>query len=232
MAYRRKAFAPGEWYHCFTRTVDRKDAFRGRPDFNRFLELLYLSNDTHLQQRGAFQGLSHIDILERKRHTPIVSVAAYCLMPNHFHLMLQEISEGGITSFMRKVGTGYAMYFNLKNKRIGNVFVKPFRSKHVGDDAYFRRAVSYIHLNPAELFEPEWKQGIVRDKKKLEETLLKYSYSSLPDVFGKTIRPERAILDPAAVELIAEDHRSFSEQIEETAEYYADLAETDRSLLG
>ena len=177
MAYRRVAFAPGEWYHCFTRTVDKKDAFRNRVDFNRFLELLYLSNDTHSQQRGAFQGRSHVEILQRKRHAPIVALAAYCLMPNHFHLLLQEVSEGGITSFMRKVGTGYAMYFNLKNKRIGNIFVKPFRSKHVADDAYFKRAVSYIHLNPVELFESGWKSGIVRDKSAVKERLLQYSYS-------------------------------------------------------
>ena len=84
-------------------------------------------------------------------------ILAYCLMPNHFHLLLQDAlpAGGGISKFMQKVGTAYTMYFNASRERAGNLFVKPFRSKHVSDDRYFKRVAQYIHFNPIELMEPE-----------------------------------------------------------------------------
>ena len=152
MGYRRVPFAVDEWYHCFTRGIDKRTTFEDEDDAARFTELLCLANDTKPIERSNFAHTSHQAILEIPRHQTIVSIGAYYLMGNHYHLLLQEKSEGGISKFMQKVGTGYTMYFNEKNDRIGSLFVGPFRSKHIAQDAYLRRVTQYIHLNPAELF--------------------------------------------------------------------------------
>lgn len=142
-------------------------------------------------------------------------------MPNHFHILLQETIERGISKFMQKVGTSFAMYFNVKRKHVGNVFIKPFRSKHIKDDLYLRQVAQYIHLNPAELFEPGWKRGTVRNMRLLEKRLSAYHYSSLPDYCGAR-RPEKAILNTKAIELL-KDAPLLATVLEEAAAYYAEL---------
>src|SRR5579859_6476622 len=134
MGYRRTPFVEGEWYHCYSRGIDKRTVFENPEGFNRFIELLYLANDSKLIDRAAMRSLSHEKILQLPRKANLVAIGAYCLMGNHFHLLLQEKVPNGISKFMHKVGTGYTKYFNLKNDRIGNLFVKPFRSKHIHDD--------------------------------------------------------------------------------------------------
>src|SRR3989344_2030506 len=92
----------------------------------------------------------------------LVSVLAYCLMPNHFHLVLRQKNQDGITLFMRKLATAYAMYFNTKYDHSGVLFQCRYKSKHVNTDAYLRWIFSYVHLNPLEIIQPEWKErGII-----------------------------------------------------------------------
>ncbi len=120
---------------------------------------------------------------------------------------------------MQTVGTAFSMYYNIKHKRIGNVFVKPFRSKHVANEIYFRHVVNYIHLNPAELYEPGWKEGRIDDLARLEHSLRSYHFSSLPDYQGLD-RPERALLDSEAMDLATNTNQSFSELLKETRDFY------------
>lgn len=222
MGYRRTPFAFDEWYHCFNRGIDKRTVFESEDDSRRFIQLLYLANDTAPIRRENFYHLPHDRILQLPRERTIVAIGAYCLMGNHFHLLVREISDGGITRFMQKVGTGYAMYFNEKHDRIGNLFVKPFRSKHIGDDDYLRRVTQYIHLNPAERFESAWKDGKVNNMQILEKDLRTYSFSSLPDYFG-TGRCERRILDEKAINLIAEGLPTLSVMLAEARSYYEQI---------
>ena len=150
---------------------------------------------------------------------PLVVIGAYCIMPTHFHLLLKEQIEGGISKVMQTVGTAFSMYYNIKHKRIGNVFVKPFRSKRVGDDVYFRHVVNYIHLNPTELYEPGWKEGRINDFARLEHSLRSYHFSSLPDYQGRD-RPERILLNSEAMTLAANTDQSLSELLRETRDFY------------
>ena len=166
MGYRRVPFQSDEWFHCYNRGIDRRTVFESENDSNRFLKLLYLANS---RENVRLDDLSDdIDtIVGRPRADSLVSIGAYCLMPNHYHLLLKEISGSGISRFMQKLGTAYTMYFNIRHGRTGNLFIKPFRSRHVGEDRYFQRVVNYIHLNPAELFESGWKKGSVRNMDRL-----------------------------------------------------------------
>lgn len=221
MAYRREEFAQDEWYHCYTRSIDKKVVFETGRDYERFLQALYVCNGTRTIRRGSMYNPSHGRLLSLPRGNPLVSIGAYCLMPNHFHLLLREITDRGISTFMQKVGTSFSMYFNVKRQHVGNVFVKPFRSKRIDDDAYLQHVVQYIHFNPAELFEREWKSGYVRNMRLLEQKLKTYRYSSLPDYEG-TRRPENSILDTDAMSMF-DKRPALRDTLIKAAEYYADL---------
>ncbi len=186
------------------------------------MQTLYLSNSSEPIHRSDLHPLSGDAIFQKKRGKPLVAIGAYCLMPNHFHLLLQEITENGISRFMQKVGTAYAMYFNIKNDRVGGLFVKPFRSKFIGDDRYVRRVAQYIHLNPAELYEPEWKSGQAHDIRTLQNKMLAYRYSSLPDYFGVE-RAESRILDPGVRTVIADGLPALGSLLSDASEYYKEL---------
>lgn len=222
MGYRRTPFAVGEWYHCFNRGIDKRVTFESDSDCRRFIQLLYLANDTKPVERGNFWHVKHEDVLRLRRESPIVSIGAYCLMRNHYHILMQETIEGGISRFMQKLGTGYSMYFNEKKRRIGNVFIKPFRSRHVGSDPYLRRVTQYIHLNPAELFERRWKKGYVKEMANLELALKKYSFSSMPDYYG-ALRVEGSILNREALSLLGDRLPSIKSILHDATAYYADM---------
>lgn len=147
--------------------------------------LLFLANGTERVDLYNIGKPQFKKIVEADRGAPVVAIGAYCLIPNHYHLLLKEIVEGGISSFMRKVGIAYTMYFNAKYHRIGNLFVRPFRSQHISTDHYFQRVLQYVHMNPAELYEPGWKAGKVRNMQALKQRLDKYPYSSLRSYSSK-----------------------------------------------
>lgn len=226
MGYRRTPFAGGEWYHCYSRGIDKRTVFESPKEFERFMELLYLANDTKLIDRASMRDLSHREILQLPRENQIVSIGAYCLMKNHFHLLLQEKTPGGISKFMHKVGTGYTKYFNLKHERVGNLFTKPFRSKHISDDRYFKKVVPYIHLNPAEIIEKGWKRGEVENISSLKKKLLAYPYGSLGDLTFQSVatpRIEASLLDLEAISFLKEDMLEIEELIAEAMAYYKEL---------
>jgi len=223
---RRVSLAPLEWYHIYTRGIDKRVVFQDDADFYRFKKLLYLGNDTAPINLELLKELSYREVFVRERKEQLVSIGAYCLMTNHPHLLVQQRVENGITRFMRKIGTAYTMYFNKKYDRIGNLMVKPFRSKHISDDLYFRKVAQYIHLNPAEIFEHGWKVGKVSDIEKLKHQMLGYKHSSLYDYLNNTIRPERAILDPDAFTLISDGMPPFEEVLKEAHIYYKEIEAT------
>ena len=221
MANRQVEFATEEWYHCYTRSIDKKRVFKDANDYSRFLESLYLCNGSRNILRGALYHPSREHIFGLKRSEPLVAIGAYCLMPNHFHLLLRQIVDKGISTFMQKMGTSFAMYYNRKYDHVGNVFIKPFRAKHIGQDDYFQRVVQYIHLNPVEIFEPKWKEGIVGNMNKLSRQLEGYRYSSLVDYVGEK-RLENAIIDSKTANLF-ETPPLIESLLSEAAEYYQEI---------
>jgi putative transposase len=98
-----------------------------------------------------------------------VSLIAYCLMPNHFHLLIQQISIDGITKLLRRIATTYAMYFNKRYKRVGYLFQGPYKAVLVENDSYLLHLSRYIHLNPSEL---------------IRRNLINYPYSSYKYYLG------------------------------------------------
>jgi putative transposase len=216
---RKISFSIDEWYHCFNRGVEKRDVFENEFDANRFLMTLYLANGTKPVSLHDTDKPELTKVLSSDRGHSLVAIGAYCLMPNHFHLLIKEIVQGGIVKFMQKVGTAYTMYFNAKNERVGNLFMKPFRARHVGDDRYFQHVLQYIHCNPAELYEPEWKSGKVTNMKLLQEKLIEYKYSSLRSYEKKE---NNSILSRDGFEIA--NQLPISRMLAEAREYYATIA--------
>ena len=125
------------------------------------------------------QGLFNTKIYE-----PLVSIGAYCLMPNHFHIMITQKEDDGISKFTKKFLTAYVMYFNKKYKRTGSLFEGKFKAEHIDNDRYLKYLYSYIHLNPVKLIQKDWKEKGVLNKDKVMEFLKKYSFSSYLDYLG------------------------------------------------
>lgn len=221
MAHRRVSFAEGEWYHCYSRTIDYSRPFTILDTTERFLELLYIANQRELTPHlsDLRDSRAHAEMFSIARAPALVRIGAYCMMPTHYHLLLQPVVEDGISRFMHRVGTGITRFHNDAQRRIGNLFVNPFRSKHVHDDRYFKRVVHYIHLNPLDLYEPHWKQGRMHHQKASINKLGEYKLSSLPEYLG-TQRSQGAILDRESFELLREGAAPLGSLVMEAAEYY------------
>ena len=193
---RRFSFAPKEYYHIYNRGTEKRNIFVARGDYERFLTLLHLCNGTvivNVRKQGPH--LSNAKNIERGE--PLVDICFYCLMPNHFHLFLQERTENGISKFIQKVSTGYTRYFNEKRKRTGALFGGKFKATHINDDRYAKYLISYIHLNPIKLIEPTWKESGIKDIERSEKFLAEYPYSSFKDYAG-TDRIENILINMEA----------------------------------
>jgi putative transposase len=222
MAMRKTQFAVDEWYHCYNRGVDKRITFVDKHDYRRFLEQLYLLNTETPLRRDDIGVRDFGEILKIPRDGALVAIGTFCLMPNHFHLVLKEITENGITTFMQKLGTAYTMYFNGRYERTGNLFVKPFRSRHIDTDRYLQHLVNYLHCNPAELHEPGWKTGHVKNIKVLIQQLTEYPYSSLGAFENKKF-PTRALLNENVFDVIRKT--PAKQMIREAQEYYQENPE-------
>ncbi len=141
-----------------------------------------------------YTGLTFATIfLDEKPTKSLVDLFAYALMPNHFHLIVRQKSKNGITKFTRKVLTAYSMYFNLLYNHSGILAQGAFKSRLVGNEAYFRYIFAYVHLNALSIRFPGWeKEGITRHDA-ARSFLSNYPYSSFYD-YSIGPRPERAVI--------------------------------------
>lgn len=148
--------APGEYYHIFNRGVNKQLIFHETTDWARFLFLIL-----HFQSPVIFQNIGrptkefvkhsvfniNSDEIIKKRY---VELTAFCLMPNHFHLIVKEVEEGGISQYMQRVLNSYTKYFNTKYKKSGHLFQGPYKAVHVGNNEQLLYLSAYIHRNPRE----------------------------------------------------------------------------------
>ena len=184
-------FAPGEYYHIYNRGVEKRDIFKDKDHYERFMKLLYVANG---DRPYIFREIEQLPLASVERGKPLVAIGAYRPMPNHFHILIKEITEGGISEFMAKLCTGYALYFNKKEQRVGPLFQSKFKARHARRDEYLKYLFAYFHLNPLKLIDPKWKEEGIADHAKAKQHLDSYRYSSYPEFVGKR-RDEAAILN-------------------------------------
>lgn len=195
-------FCEGEFYHVYNRGVDKRKIFFSAGDWKHFQRLLYLRNTigSHIKPNR----VKGVSLVEVQRGEPLVDICAYSLMPNHFHLLLKEKTPGGISRFMGRLLTSFSMYMNKKYERTGPLMCRPFRAKHVDSDEYFRWLVSYIHANPVELIEENWKQKLIKNPKESAKFLNEYIYSSYYDYFVQD-REEGVIIQKDALPISVQE---------------------------
>ncbi len=174
MATRKQTFAPGEFYHLYNRGTDKRVIFQNEKDYEHFLFLLYVCNTKKNIE------LRNLD-KEFERGETLVDIGAYCLMPNHFHLLVYEKVDNGISKYMLKLLTAYSMYFNKKYKRTGGLYEGSFKSTLIDSDRYLKYMYSYIHLNPAKLIDKNWKEDKKRNAVQLLNYVFSYPYSSIKE---------------------------------------------------
>ena len=152
-----KQYAENCFYHVYNRGVDRRDIFLDDLDYRVFLHLLkfYLSpQDPKYENEHPLTELTGIIPVRLHFFETLpdeVDLLAYCLMPNHFHLLLKQNTQDGITKLLRRISITYAMYFNKKYKRVGHLFEGIFKAALIEKDPYLLYLTKYIHLNPTEL---------------------------------------------------------------------------------
>jgi putative transposase len=208
-------FAEGEFYHLYNRGTEKRKIFLHAWDYERFISLLYLANSSRPVD-VKLQGENLEEILKIDRGEPIVAIGAYCLMPNHFHVLAREISKGGISKFMQKMTTGYTMYFNKINERSGNLFQGRFKAEHASDDRYLKYLFAYIHLNPAKLVNAAWREKGISTKDRMY--VATYPHSSYQDYMDSN-RTRGVILSKNEFPEYFMDAGSFKNEMDEWLEY-------------
>lgn len=137
---RVKTYVPQSYYHIYNRGVNKRKIFLDDQDYRVFLNLLkrYLDEEPAKDNKGREYESLHGRI----------KLLAYCLMPNHFHLLIYQENAEDMTRLLRGVATSYTKYFNKKHKRIGPLFQDAFKASHIVSDEYLQHISRYIHLNP------------------------------------------------------------------------------------
>lgn len=148
---RKTEFANGEFYHIYNRGTDRRTIFEEPYDLQRFFESM---KDFNAEDPiGSMYEYSFVkkqlgsSTSKLRKSKPLVNFIAYCLNPNHFHFLLEQVTDDGISKFMHRLSTGYTKYFNKKYKRNGALFSGRYKSIHVGTNEYLLRLSAYVNLN-------------------------------------------------------------------------------------
>lgn len=150
--------APGEYYHVFNRGVNKQLIFHDNMDWARFLFLiLHFQSPVVLYNIGRpvklFVKHRVFNIKEKQKiaNSRFVELTSFCLMPNHFHLIIKEVDENGLSRYMQRVLNGYTKYYNTKYSKSGHLFQGPYRAVHITNNEQLLHLSSYIHRNPREL---------------------------------------------------------------------------------
>lgn len=209
-----RKFINGEIYHIVLRRMGDQLLFKDINDYYRGIFYIYECNTTktitirecrraRARLKKVFQGTEADRNQNDRGLTPVklvkppekiqdtrdllVEVLAFCLMPNHIHLLVRQLKEGGISKFIQKIASGYAAYFKKKyNIRLkGHFFQDRFRAVHIKTEEQLKVVFVYIHTNPVALIEPEWKEKGIKNPDKVIKLLEEYKWSSYQDYLGK-----------------------------------------------
>lgn len=167
MSMKKIVFLENQYYHIYNRGVDKRIIFDEYFDILRFYQSMQEFNS--VEPIGSiYENRFNHKIKKLGGATPkfekLVDIVAYCLNPNHYHLILTPVVENGISEFMRRLNGGYTVYYNLKNKRNGSLFQGTFKSVYIDSDSYLRFLSVYINLN-FKVHKKISKEGLTKNKK-------------------------------------------------------------------
>lgn len=169
-------------YHVMNRGVDKRNIFLDDSDRVRFVHGLWAFND-----REQTLHAGRIVRAGRERGPDrLVDIHGWCLMDNHYHLLVSEAVDGGLTQFLRKTNIAYAKSFDQKYEREGALFQGRTKRVLIENDAHFLHILHYIHLNPLDHLDAakDWRGGVVTDARLALQYLESYRWSSYLDYCG------------------------------------------------
>jgi putative transposase len=143
-----KDYVTDSYYHIYNRGVNKELIYKDNQDYEVFLGIVkrYLGT----------AAVSKPNRVSYKSHRGCVELLTYCLMPNHFHLLVFQNENDAMTNFMRSLSVSYSMYFNKKHKRQGPLFQQRYRAVRIDDDSQLLHISRYIHLNPDDYKHYKW----------------------------------------------------------------------------
>jgi len=193
---RVEPFAIGNYVHVYNRGNRKSRIVRSDKDKWRFMQVLRFFNDSRFSQNILRMLESDSDKQQAEsvfelgwppnwpKKDPLVKILCYCLVPNHFHLLLKEIRKNGISKFMHKLSTGYTNYFNIRYKEVGSVIQGGYKGRTVTGDIYLQHLSVYIQvINVLELF-PGGLEKALKDISKALKFVEEYPFSSYQDFIG------------------------------------------------
>lgn len=150
MPTRKKPFVNGEFYHVYNRGVEKRNIFSDQDDLERFLQSMIEFNVVDpigSLYENSFRLGGPTPKFDESGEEKLVNFICYCVNPNHYHFILEQVTDGGISEFMKRLSGGYTGYFNNKNKRSGVLFQGKFKSIHIDSNEYLLHLSAYVNLN-------------------------------------------------------------------------------------
>jgi putative transposase len=172
---KKRIFEIGSEYHIYARGTDKRNTFLSENDYIRFMALIYVCNQKEKINLNKIS-LKNFNLLRQEYPEPLVRIKQFCLMPNHFHLVCEEIINGGISKYMQKILSGYTVYFNKKYAREGALFSSTYKAKLINNDLYVEYIKKYIYFNPLKLIKNEYdsKDVLLYEKEKVTSEELEF----------------------------------------------------------
>lgn len=183
---RVEPYSVGSFLHVYNRGNRKQPIVHDDKDRWRFLEMLYFFNDQN-SPPNTLQLIhdARLPFLERpndwRERDPLVNILGYCLRDNHYHLIIEEINDGGVTKFMRRLGTGMTNYYNRKYDQVGSLFQGAYKAKTVQDDNQLQWLAIYVMLKNVLESHPKGYDTSSKNLSQSIEWALTYNFSSLPD---------------------------------------------------
>jgi REP-associated tyrosine transposase len=177
---RKAKFINNDCHHIFNRGTDKRKIFLDDFDYERFLLTMKVAMSVdiggmmkyrNLTKNNATRAQLLVFYQELSSGSKLVDIIAYCLNPNHYHFILMQREDDGITKFMHKLSTSYTNYFNCKHKRSGSLFQGRFKSAHIDSNEYLLYLSAYVNGN-----------NFIH---KHNENIESWPYCSYPDYIGK-----------------------------------------------
>jgi putative transposase len=214
---RKEPLVTNQYYHIYNRGVDKRDIFMSKNDLDRFT--LSVKEFNVVKPIGSIKDsmLKKQENSDVKRPAPLVSIVCYCFNPNHFHFILKQEMDGGISEFLKRLLGGYTKYFNLIHERSGALFQSTFKSHLIDDDKYFFKIRPYVHLNHLMHDIPKEKMHLILSSEKEYDTgdfiiVTEKEARELLDFYGGNVNFKKECLD--VVSLIREE-RGLTSLLEE-----------------
>lgn len=222
MACSQTIFANQQIYHVFNRGVEKRTTFLDKRDYRRFIETMNYYRVKNPPVRFSYKdrpNLTNANKDVNKNGSPLAEIISFCLMPNHFHILIKQIVEKGITNLLSKLTNSYTKYFNIRTHRVGPLFQGTFKAVRIEDDEQLLHVSRYIHLNPFLGY--------------LAKDLKTYPYSSYREFLGlaKGFCQKKTIFDffesPTHYETFVLNQADYAKSLKDAGKLYLDTEDQD-----